>query len=94
MEPLDGWVDLSNEEGMKAAPFPYHVSLGYAQSVWLSKAELDILNSLNGVQTVFPVASISWGWVAYLDPTHEILQLPVIQKMHKTDWHKHLSVSM
>ena len=85
---------------MKAAPFPYHISLGYGegagewQNVWLSKAELDILNSLNGVKTVFPVVNITWGWVAELDPTHEIFQLEVIQKMHEADFHYHYSVSM
>ena len=53
LEPLAGWVDLSDAEGMRAAPFPYHISLGYTSGDWapssLSREEIRQLRRLDGI---------------------------------------------
>ena len=98
LEPLGGWVDLSDAEGMRAAPYPYHISLGYTTGDWapssLSRDEIRELRRLDGICTEFKVESISYNWTAMLDNDHWVFRVPVVAKCHAADWHCSYSVSM
>ena len=91
------FVHLSTPEGVLAAPYKYHISLGYwrgENAVELSDEEWHDLWDVDGVRTVFPVWYIADSCVALLKPDHFILEHPVVMKCHAQDWHNNYSVSM
>lgn len=97
LEPEAEWVDLSTPAGMAAAPYPYHISLGYNpdwDGNYLNDQELRDLRALSGMRTVFLVERVSEHHVAMLRPDHPVLQNWVVQKCHAKDWHRCFSVSM
>ena len=91
-------MDLSDAEGMRAAPFPYHISLGYTSGPHspkhLSKDDIRELRRLDGLCTEFKVDSVSRNWTAILDKDHWVFRVPAVAKCHAADWHTGYSVSM
>ena len=83
---------------MRAAPFPYHISLGYTSGPHspkdLSKEDIRELRRLDGLCTEFKVQSVSYNWTAMLDDDHWVFRVPAVAKCHAADWHSSYSVSM
>ena len=89
LEPLEGWIHISTDECVAAAPFPYHISLcapWNATSDEIAALRLEV----DDKEVVMVVERITLGYCAVVENAFG----PFFRMLHSRGWHSCISISM
>jgi len=93
LDPIPGWVHLSNMQAVRDAPFPDHLSLCQGRKVDWNPFE-DALPRWRARTCVLKVERVCHTGVAILHSDNELFKDAGILRLRSLGWHTCYSVSM